>query len=117
MADNTTGKERKELAQWIFVTMSVHPDIKPFANVTEANREEFDKKLAALVTRLMTESCQKESKATIEAEGSAAFGAAFESVGRLAMNELMSNPAVAASFTRYVKHLDKAKFEAAFANK
>lgn len=117
VADNTTGKDRKDLAQWIFVAMTVHPEIQPFSNVTEANRDELDKKMAALATRLITESCRTEAKAAIEKEGSESFNAAFGSLGKLAMQELMSDPSVNSSFTRYAKYLDKAKFDSAFAKK
>ena len=53
VADSTTGKERKDLAQWFFVAMTAHPDIRPFSNVTDGNRDELDKKMAALATRLI----------------------------------------------------------------
>jgi len=117
VADNTTGKDRKDLAQWVFVAMSSHPEIQPFAHVSDEDRDQLDKKLAALATRLITENCRNEAKAAIENEGSESFKIAFGALGQLAMQELMSNPAVNDAFSRYAKYLDKAKFEAAFAKK
>jgi hypothetical protein len=117
VADNTSGKDRKDLAQWVFVAMSAHPEIQPLSHVTEANRDELDKKLAALATRLVTENCQAEAKAAIKTEGPDSFKVAFGALGQLAMQELMSNPAVNEAFGRYVKYLDNAKFEKAFADK
>jgi len=117
MADNTTGKDRKDLARWVFVGMSAHPEIQSLSKVTEANRDELDRMLATMVTRLMTENCRVQAKLAMENEGSAAFEAAFGAIGRLAMQELMSNPAVTSSFTRYAKYLDKNKINSAFSNK
>jgi hypothetical protein len=117
VADNTTGKDRKDLALWMFVAMTAHPEIHPFSNVTDANRDEVDKKMAALATRLITDSCKTEAKAAIESEGSESFKAAFGALGKLAMQELMSNPSVRASFARYEKYLDKDKFDSVFAKK
>jgi len=114
LADNTTGKDRKELVQWIFVAVTAHPEIKPFSNVTEANREDADKKMAALATRLMTESCKVEFKKAIETEGRTGVENAFGLLGQLAMKEIMSNPSVNESFAAYAKYLDKSKFDAAF---
>ena len=114
VADNTTGKERKDLAQWFFVVMTAHPEIQPFSNVTEEKRDELDKKLAALATRLIVENCKTEAKAAIEKEGGESFKTAFGTLGKLAMQELMSNPSVNSSFTRYTKYLDKSKFDSAF---
>src|SRR5262245_37973252 len=56
LAESTTGKDRKDMARWIFVGMSSHPDIKDMSNVTEKDRTALDKSLAAMLTRLMTES-------------------------------------------------------------
>jgi hypothetical protein len=114
VADSTTGKDRKELAQWVFVAMSSHPELQPLAHVDDAQRDEMDKKLASLATRLITENCAAQAKAAIEKEGIESFKAAFGALGRLAMQELMSNKSVNEAFTRYTKYLDKAKFDAAF---
>lgn len=115
VADNTTGKDRKDLAQWIFVAMAAHPEIQPFSNIAEGDRDEFDKRMAALATKLITENCRVEAKSAAEKEGSESFNAAFGVLGQLAMQELMSNPAVKSSFFRYTRFLDKAKFDSAFA--
>ncbi|MEZ5705769.1 MAG: hypothetical protein R3E56_11090 [Burkholderiaceae bacterium] len=117
VADSTTGKERKELAQWIFAAMSAHPEIQPMSRVDEESRVEFDKRLANLTGRLVTETCSDEARAAVVAEGSASFEAAFTVLGRLAMQELMTEPSVRASMTNYTKYLDRAKFEAVFSKK
>ena len=117
VADYTSGKDRKDLAQWVFVAMTAHPEIHPMSNVTEANRDRLDKKMAALATRLLTENCRTEAKAAIEKEGNESLQAAFSILGKLAMQELMSNTSVNSSFSRYAKYLDKAKFDSAFEKK
>lgn len=38
LADNTTGKDRKELARWIFVAMSAHPEMRDLSNTTHVLR-------------------------------------------------------------------------------
>lgn len=117
ITDNTTGKDRKDLAQWIYAGMSVHPDMKRLSTVSAATREELDKMLAGLATKLLTESCRKEAKLAITSEGNSSFEAAFSALGKLAMQELMTNPAVHASFSNYTKYLDRSKFDAAFSGK
>ena len=117
LSDNTTGKERKDLARWIFVGMSTHPDMQGLSNVTDANREGLDRMMASIVTRLMTENCRSQAKLAMEKEGAAAFQAAFGAIGKLAMQELMSNPKVNASFTNYSKYLDTNKINSVFSKK
>jgi hypothetical protein len=117
VADNTTGKDRKDLAKWVFVAMSAHPEIKPLSKASDAVKESLDKNLANLATKLITESCRAEAQQAFSTEGQKSFEFAFHALGQLAMQELTTNPAVSASFSNYVKYLDRAKFEAAFSGK
>lgn len=112
IAESTSGKDRKELGQWFFVAMSIHPDIQPYTNVTASQRDALDQKMAALVTKLMIEDCKAETKAA--AAEANAIEAAFGSLGRLASQELMSNPEVNASFFRYLNYIDHSRFDSAF---
>lgn len=117
VADHTTGKDRKELAQWMFMAMAAHPEIKPLSSIGEDVRNGLNRRMAATATRLITEDCRVESMLAMDTDGSASFEVAFGALGKLAMQELMSNPAVTASFVEYTKYIDKQKFEAAFSRK
>lgn len=114
LADNTTGKDRKEMARWVFVGMASHPEITSLSNVTKANRDELDKSMAAILMRLMTESCLTQAQSAMQKDGGAALQTAFEFVGKLAMQELMSNPQVNASFSNFGKYIDQKKLNSAF---
>lgn len=115
LSDNTTGKERKDMARWVYAGMSAHPDMQPLSKVTDAHREELDRMIATVFTRLVTENCRAQAKQAVEKEGSASFQAAFGVMGKLAMQELMSNPEVNTSFMRYTKYMDTNKINAVFA--
>ena len=117
LADSTTGKDRKDMARWVFAGMSTHPDIMSLSNVKPSDRKEMDKTLAALFTRLMTENCPAQAKEVLEKDGPKGFEAAFGIIGRLAMQELMSDPNVNASFSNFVQFLDRSKIESVFATK
>lgn len=117
LSDNTTGKERKDLARWVFIGMSSHPDMQTLSRVTETNREELDRMMAAVVTRLMTENCRAQARLAMETEGAVSLQTAFGAIGKLAMQELMSNPNVNASFGNYAKYLDTNKINAVFSGK
>lgn len=67
--------------------------------------------MAALVTRLLTVNCEKQTKEVTALEGSAGMFTAFKSLGEVAMRELMSNPDVTASVGGYAKYLDQKKLE------
>lgn len=115
VADNTTGKDRKDMARWIFVVMSAHPEIQKLSNVSETDREQVDRTMAAIATRLLTENCQAQAKLAMQTEAdSAPLQTAFGEIGKLAMQELMSNPVVSSATESFGKYLDEDKLSAAF---
>ncbi|WP_245932819.1 hypothetical protein [Aquabacterium olei] len=114
LTDNTSGKDRKDLARWIFVAMSVHPEIRSLSSVSPETRDQADKTMAALVTRLLTANCEKQTREVVSLEGNMGMYNAFRALGEVAMRELMGSPEVAASVGGYVRHLDQKKLESVF---
>ena len=112
-ANSTTGKDRTDLARWVFVGMASHPDMAAVTSISPATRESASKAIGTLFTRLVAESCAVETKAAVQAEGQKALRSGFEVLGRLAMQELMANPNVAAAFSAPEKYIDRAKVTAA----
>jgi hypothetical protein len=116
LADNTTGKDRKDLSRWIFAAMSAHPAMQDIASATPAARERTSEAVGLLITRLMTESCTSQLRAASKAEGSQALTAAFDALGRLAMQELTANADVRKAIGGFEQYVDRKKVEAAVAN-
>ena len=112
LKDNTSGKERKELARWVFLSMTVHPEMRSLSHATDATRTESSKAMAALVTRLLTTNCKAEARAAFQAKDPQGLQSAFASLGQVAMMELTTNPDVAAAVGGYVQFLDTKKLEA-----
>ncbi len=104
--DSLNGKERKQLATWIYFAVAAHPEMKPFSNISPQQREATDKKVGALVTRLLVEDCEQEF-IVAQKRDPLAVEAAFEMVGKVAMQELMNSEDVTQSITNYVKYTDQ----------
>ena len=117
LSDSTSGKDRKDLAKWVFAAMSTHPEIREFANVADKVRDQTSNTMGVLVTRLLSEDCARQTQAAIKNEGATAMQTAFRALGGLAMQELMSNPDVSASFSTFEKYMDRKKIEAAIPSK
>ncbi len=109
LSDNTTGRDRKDLAKWVFLTMAAHPEIRGMASFGPDLREGINVRMGALFTRLVSEQCPDEIRAMLAEHGSASMGTAFESLGRIAMEELMGHPDVAASVSEFERHVDQGK--------
>lgn len=106
LADNTNGKDRKDLARWIFLAMASHPDIKSLSAATPEAADQASRTAGALFTRLLAENCANELRALAKAEGPGAMKKAFEFLGQLAMQELMSNREVAGNLTAFERYVD-----------
>ena len=110
VADNTTGKDRKDLAKWVFFAMAAHPEIRPYADAKVADAaDESARAMAALVTRLLTDSCVNEVKAVMSTgQGAQAVQLAFRTLGELAMQELMADKSVQDTMGSFGRYVDQA---------
>lgn len=112
LTDSLSGKERKNLAKWVFFAMAAHPEISSYSRITESDQIQANQFVGKLVTRLITEDCPQEAKAALSESGRLAFQQAFGLVGRVAMQELMTDANVSQSFSGFEKYLDKEKLGA-----
>lgn len=111
-ADNTSGKERKELARWIFLAIAAHPDLRELSSATREANDQSSRTVGKLVTRLVAESCAKEVQAVVKYENSESLRSTFQFLGKLAMQELLTNPDVNSAISGFEKYLDQAKINA-----
>ena len=116
LTDSLNGKERKELAKWIFLAISSHSTIKPYSKATSTDIDKSNQFVGSLITRLLTSDCPAQAKAAFEQDGSQAFEQAFTVVGEVAMQELMTEPSVSQSLSAFEKYMDNSKFEQVFNN-
>ncbi len=115
LAETTSGKDRKDLARWVFFAMASHPEIKQFTSpAAAAAQTDTHKVMADLFTRLLADSCLRQTQAAFKEGGAKAIEIAFQTLGQLAMQELMANPDVNASMSQFEKQLDQRKLGKAF---
>ena len=111
LVDTLNGKERKTLAKWIFFGMGSHPEIKQFSKATPADIQQTDQYVGKLITRLLTIDCPNELKAAHHSDP-LAVSKAFELVGKVAMQELVSNPETIKAISNYAIYADVEKISA-----
>src|SRR4051794_10732750 len=87
LSDSTSGKDRKDLARWIFVGMSAHPEIGTVAKASAEDIEKAQRTMGTLFTRLIVDQCPREMNAVVQSEGSEGIKIAFEYLGKMAMQE------------------------------
>lgn len=118
VTDNTSGKDRKDLARWTFFSIAAHPELQRYtSDALAANRDGASQQFAEILMRLLTKTCVAEAKQSFAQGGSTAIGTAFDALGRLAMMELMANPDVLQSTSKFEQYLDRVKLIEALTTK
>ncbi|MCK5852616.1 hypothetical protein KAH27_06255 [bacterium] len=105
LVDSLNGKERKQLAKWIYFAIAAHPEMKSFSNISGNDRITTDRYVGKLVTRLLVEDCSS-SLVTAQKADPLALQKAFELVGQVAMQELMNNQEVTTAISSYANYAD-----------
>jgi hypothetical protein len=113
LADALNGKERKLLVKWIYFSMATHPELEANSSITEADRDSSNKATGSLITRLFVEDCPNEAKIAQKSDPMA-IRKAFEFVGQVAMQEIITNQKVITAIGRYVQYTDQNKINALF---
>lgn len=108
---NTSTDDQLQFIRWMFAAMARHPAVEPMSNITAAQRDEMDTKVAELATRLLTHDCRQQMIAAIKNESPAAIEQSFELLGKVAMQGLMTHPGVQAAVASYASKLDRARLE------
>ncbi len=116
MVDALNGKERKNLAKWVFFAVAAHPEIKSYSKATPQDIETSDKYVGALITRLLTDNCPTELQAASK-EDPLALQKGFQLVGQVAMQELMADQSVMQAISNYARYADQDKINQVLSNK
>jgi hypothetical protein len=104
---HTGDQDRVDLVKWIFAAVSVHPAVRDYVSMTDAQRASFIETAAGLSMRLMTDDCHKETVAAIKYEGNAAIESAFELLGSISMKGLMTQADVAKTMSAVGTYFEK----------
>lgn len=111
MVAKTTQAERIVFIQWVYAAMSAHPAVKAMSRVTPQQAEALNRKVADLVTDIITVRCRQQAREANQNEGQTGMGAAFNTLGQVAMQGLMTDPSVAGNFVGLQRYLDPRKFQ------
>lgn len=112
LVTKSTGADRILVARWLLAALASAPQAAEVATVRSGQKMVFDKAMAALFTRMLTVDCAPESRKVFAAKTSEGFRVAGEALGRVAIQELLTNPQANAAIEEYVKYLNKEDFKA-----
>ncbi|WP_296508275.1 hypothetical protein [Rhodoferax sp.] len=108
----TSQKDKTDLVRWMFANAALHPDVSNISSVSTEQRDDIDRTAAALMDRLLTVACRKETSEALKYEGAIAMQLSFQILGQVASASLMTHPNVGQGFGRIGQFLDQKKIEA-----
>lgn len=109
----STGEDRLALARWFAAALASAPQLAGVAQVDKASKDALDRQVAGLFTRLMVKDCAEFSRPLSRARSAQGFRAAGETLGRLAVEELLNDPkAAAATLGGYLSYIREEDFAA-----
>jgi glutamate mutase epsilon subunit len=115
--ENTTGRDRKDLAKWVFVAMGAHPEMKAMASISTAASDNASRAAGRIFTRLITETCVKEARAAFKTNDAMAFTSAFSVLGMIAMQEITNDKDVSSGLEVIQRYIDTTKINAVLSGK
>lgn len=113
LVESTSQKDRTVLIRWVFAAMASHPEVSSLAAISDARGAELNREAGALFTKLLSESCASETRQALKAEGNGVMESSFNVLGQIAMQGLMTDPAVASYMAGLEAGIDGEKLEAA----
>lgn len=114
LVKSTTPTDKTAVLQWTFAALATHPDLKAFAQVNDAQKEQLDQNFAAVLQRILVEQCSTQAKAVIQADGVEGIGASFQELGQITGEEILKNPEIKSQLKGVLKYLDLNKLVMTF---
>ncbi|MDT0509039.1 hypothetical protein [Novosphingobium sp. MMS21-SN21R] len=106
----STGSDRIVFAGWFVSSMASAPQLKGLADVSPERRDELDRGLAQIFTRLITVDCKVVARPLLKPGNLQAFSSAFEVFGRLAVQELAGDPETDRAMGAFAKYINQSDF-------
>ena len=107
IVQNLSGKDRSDLARWVFLSMAVHPETRQFSNAGAQSREDVSRAVGVLFTRLMTDVCAKEMQEAARAGGPPVVPSAIQFLTQIGVQELMTNRDVLGTLSTFSQFADR----------
>lgn len=109
LVDAAKPADRTALVRWMVSALAAHPDLDGLIVLDAAQRDAAERTAAATFERLVAVDCAHAARGAIAVEGADSFGAAFQTLGELAMTEVVEQRDVQAGVAGLLRHVDMMK--------
>jgi hypothetical protein len=113
LVEKSTPEDKNALIRWVIAITTLHPAVRPIAQVDAEARAGANTQTARIFERLLTQQCLDQTRQAVRYEGAAAIQSGFQTLGQVAMVELFADPGVAAALGELDKVIDAQKLREA----
>jgi len=113
LVEKSTPEDKNALIRWVIAITTLHPAVRPIAQVDDGARARANQETARIFERLLTQQCLDQTRQAVRYEGAAAIQSGFQTLGQVAMVELFADPGVAAALGELDKVIDAQKLREA----
>tara|TARA_A100001388_G_C28574140_1_gene405712 strand:- start:263 stop:712 length:450 start_codon:yes stop_codon:yes gene_type:complete len=107
----STSKDNILLGRWLVRVYGEHSGSKDLTNLSDYKKEQIDKDVARLLTRLLSEDCKVETKKALKFEGDIVMFNAFRVLGEVAGQELIEDKNVSNAINKFTEYVDYEKLK------
>jgi hypothetical protein len=115
LVKSTTAQERTAFVRFVFAAIARHPQVADMSSVSPAEGDRLGKEIAELFWVLLSDRCRTQARDAMQHEGEGAVSSSFGALGKVAMHDLMGDPAVDAYLGQMASHVDTNQLKALFA--
>ena len=105
LAMKSSGQDRETLAKWMLGGLAGTPLSKGLVTLDPASKVQVDKDMARVFERLMTVDCLAEIQAIAKAGDTHGVERGFQTLGQIAMQDVMRDPAVGDSLGAVMNYI------------
>lgn len=98
--------ERTTLTRWVFASMARSPDLQDMAVISESQRQTINAATAALVQRVLTQTCREPVVEALRRNGAGAMRSALQTIAMSAGRDVIGSPPVAAQLLATLGYVD-----------
>ena len=107
----SSSKDNIILGRWLVRVYGEHGGSKDLTKLSDYKKEQIDKEVARLFTRLLSEDCKEETKKALRFEGEGVMFNAFRVLGEVAGKELIEDKNVSKAINKFTEYVDYEKLK------
>ena len=107
----SSSKDNILLGRWLVRVYGEHGGSKDLTTLSNSKKEQIDKDVARLFTRLLSEDCKEETKKALRFEGEEVMFNAFRVLGEVAGKELIEDKNVSKAINKFTEYVDYEKLK------